>query len=118
MSSTLSNRRRLASSSATALACVVFAALPPSGSLGSHPSVALRVVDCNAFAHYPNTKVSSARNMTCRQAVRELRRHNGPISRSFRTLGGFRCARVTGGELGGQWRCVKGARAFRFEFGD
>jgi hypothetical protein len=118
MYSTLSNRRRIWSSGLTALACVSLVALLPSGSLANQPTTAVRVVDCNAFAHYPNTKVSSARNMTCRQAVRELRRHNGPISRSFRTPGGFRCTRVSGGDLGGQWRCVKGARAFRFEFGD
>jgi hypothetical protein len=77
-----------------------------------------RVVDCNAFVHYPNTKVSSARNMTCAAAARELRRYRGSIHRRFRTPGGFSCGRVSGGPLGGQWRCVKGSRAFRFEFGD
>ena len=70
------------------------------------------------FVHYPNTLISSARNMTCRAAARELRRYRGSIHRRFRTPGGFQCRRVSGGRLGGQWRCVKGTRAFRFEFGD
>ena len=77
-----------------------------------------RVVDCNTWVHYPNTKISSARNMSCRSARNEMRRYKRPIHRRFRTPGGFRCARVSGGALGGQWRCVKGSRAFRLEFGD
>jgi hypothetical protein len=76
------------------------------------------VRDCHVFVHYPNTRISSARNMTCRAAARELRRYRGSIHRRFRTPGGFQCGRVSGGRLGGQWRCVKGTRAFRFEFGD
>ena len=77
-----------------------------------------RVVDCKTWVHYPNTKISSARNMSCRSARKEFRRYNRPIHRRFRTPGGFRCKRVSGTRLGGQWRCVKGSRAFRFEFGD
>jgi hypothetical protein len=56
--------------------------------------------------------------MTCRAAVREMRSYRGNISRRFRTPGGFRCSRVSGGPLGGQWRCARAPRAFRFEFGD
>jgi hypothetical protein len=77
-----------------------------------------RVRNCNHFAHYPNTKVTSARNMSCRRARRDLRRYRGSIKRRFKTPGGFRCRRVSGGRLGGEWRCVKGRRAYRFEFGD
>jgi hypothetical protein len=84
---------------------------------GQHVNAA-RVVACHTFAHYPNVLISSARNMSCRAARRELRRYKGPIDRRFRTPGGFRCHRVSGGALGGQWRCVRGTRAFRFEFGD
>ena len=73
---------------------------------------------CHVFVHYPNTLISSVRNMTCRAAARELRRYRGSIHRRFRTPGGFRCGRVSGGTLGGQWRCVRGGQAFRFEFGD
>ena len=56
--------------------------------------------------------------MTCRAAMRDMRRYRGNIRRVFRTPGGFRCARVSGGTLGGQWRCVDRPRAYRFEFGD
>jgi hypothetical protein len=76
------------------------------------------VRDCHVFVHYPNMVISSARNMTCRAAAQEMRRYRGSIHRRFRTPGGFLCGRVSGGRLGGQWRCVKGGRAFRFEFGD
>jgi len=76
------------------------------------------VVDCNACASYPNIKISSARNMTCRAAVVEMRRYRGQIFRRFRTPGRFTCTRVSGGQFGGQWRCVRTTQAFRFEFGD
>lgn len=73
---------------------------------------------CHVFAPYPNIVVTSARNMTCLAAARELRRYRGSITRVFRTPGGFVCRRVSGGRLGGEWRCVRQTRAFRFEFGD
>jgi hypothetical protein len=85
------------------------------------PSAAARsvgVVDCHVFAHYPNMLITSARNMTCRAAAREMRRYRGSIHPRFRTPGGFGCYRVSGGRLGGQWRCVRGKQAFRFDFGD
>jgi hypothetical protein len=85
------------------------------GSAAGAPDAVRR---CHVFVHYPNTLISSVRNMTCRAAARELRRYRGSIHRRFRTPGGFRCGRVSGGRLGGQWRCVRGAQAFRFEFGD
>ena len=82
------------------------------------PAAPAAVVDCSVFAHYPNVKITSARNMTCAAAARDMRRYRRPIFRRFRTPGGFRCVRVSGFELGGQWRCVNGARAYRFDFGD
>lgn len=82
------------------------------------PAATQTVRDCNVFASYPNILISSAREMTCRAAVREMRRYRGQIYRRFRTPGGFVCTRVSGGRLGGQWRCANGGRAFRFEFGD
>jgi len=85
---------------------------------GSAAGAADAVRDCHLFVRYPNTLISSVRNMTCRAAQREMRRYRGSIHRRFRTPGGFRCGRVSGGPLGGQWRCVRGAQAFRFEFGD
>ena len=75
------------------------------------------VRDCSVEVDF-NLEVSSARNMTCRAAARDIRRHRGSIARRFRTPGGFRCRRVSGSRLGGQWRCVKGERAYRFEFAD
>jgi hypothetical protein len=76
-----------------------------------------RVVGCHAHADF-NLLISSARNMSCRKAKRELRRYRGSIARRFRTPGGFRCHRVSGNRLAGQWRCVRSSRAFRFEFSD
>lgn len=76
------------------------------------------VVDCNAWVSYPNIKVSSARNMSCQAARREQRRYRGSIGFRLTTPGGFACKRASGGPLGGQWRCVRGLRAYRFEFGD
>ncbi len=66
----------------------------------------------------PTITITSVRNMSCRSAAREIRRYRGPVYRRFRTPGGFTCSRVSGGRLGGTWRCARGARAFRFSFGD
>ena len=76
-----------------------------------------RVVDCRR-AVTPNITISSARNMSCIQAMRDMRRYHGSIGGSFSTPGGFRCNRVSGGQFGGQWRCTSGQRAYRFNFGD
>ena len=53
----------------------------------------LRLRSCDTRADF-NLHISSARNMFCRTARRDLRRHVGSISFSFRTPGGFRCTRV------------------------
>jgi hypothetical protein len=90
---------------------LLLAAAAPSGAAPS------RVRDCAAKVDF-NLEISSARDMSCRAAKRDLRRHKGSIGFRFRTPGGFRCMRVSGTSLGGQWRCVKGHRAYRFEFGD
>jgi len=76
-----------------------------------------KVVDCSTYADYPNTKISSARGMTCAAAVKVMKSYRGDISRTFKVQG-FACGQVSGSQYGGQWRCVKGARAFRFEFKD
>ena len=75
------------------------------------------MIDCHAHADF-NLLVTSARNMGCRAAARELRRYRGSISRRFHTPGGFSCYRVSGNRLAGRWRCVRGIRAFRFDFSD
>jgi hypothetical protein len=96
------------------LCCAVAAALAAALRPGSAPA---GVVLCHARADF-NLLVSSARNMTCTAAKRELRRYHGSIARRFRTPGGFACYRVSGNRLAGQWRCVRGTKAFRFEFSD
>ncbi len=89
-------------------------ALTAGGAQGA-PAV---VRDCHVWADYPNTLISSARNMTCKAAVTEMKRYRGQIFRRFRTPGRFVCTRVSGVPEGGQWRCVRGTQAFRFDFGD
>jgi hypothetical protein len=106
--------RRIASTVAAGLAGVIVAA---SGAAAAPAVAADRVVTCHKWAPYPNLLVSSARNMTCRAAARDIRGH-GSISRRFTTRGGFRCVRVSGTAVGGQWRCARDTRAYRFEFGD
>jgi hypothetical protein len=70
------------------------------------------------YADFPNTLISSARNMTCKAAVTEMKRYHGQIFRRFRTPARFVCTRVSGIPEGGQWRCLRGTQAFRFEFRD
>ena len=76
-----------------------------------------RLRSCSTKADF-NLLISSARNMFCRTARRDLRRHRGPIAFRFSTPGGFNCMRVSGHALAGQWRCLKGRKASRFEFRD
>jgi len=83
----------------------------------SAPPARAEVVDCNV-AVGPLRTISSARNMTCRQAARDLRRYRGTTRRRFRTPGGFRCRQVAGIDVAGQWRCTRRAKAYRFEFVD
>jgi hypothetical protein len=72
---------------------------------------------CHARVDF-NLLISSARNMSCRRAKRVMRHYRGSISYRFSAPEGFRCRRVSGNRLGGQWRCKKSYKAFRFEFGD
>jgi hypothetical protein len=72
---------------------------------------------CNLRATNTAT-ISSSRDMSCASAAREMKNYRGNISKTFKTPGGFACGRVSGGQLSGQWRCVKGHKAFRFEFAD
>jgi hypothetical protein len=100
----------------TLLAAVAVALLALPALASADPSAA-RVRNCNAAVDF-NIHITSARNMTCRAAKREQRSYKGSIKRRFTTPGGFHCKRKSGTALGGQWRCVKGHRAYRFEFGD
>jgi hypothetical protein len=76
-----------------------------------------RLRSCHTHADF-NLLISSARNMRCSTARRDLRRHPSSIRFRFRTPGGFTCTRVSGNALAGQWRCVKKRKAYRFEFSD
>ena len=76
-----------------------------------------RVHTCHSSSS-DNVQVSSARNMKCKTARKDIRRYHGSIKKHFTTPGGFKCHRVSGDRLAGQWRCVKGRKAYRFEFAD
>jgi hypothetical protein len=102
-------------SGALLLTFSVLFALP--GAAAADGARASAVRNCHAHADF-NILITSARNMSCNRARREMRRYKGSISRTFKTPGGFRCRRVSGGRLGGEWRCKKRHLAFRFEFGD
>jgi hypothetical protein len=97
-----------------ALVMAVVMLLVPAAPAGAAPA---KLRSCHTRADF-NLLISSARNMRCSTARRDLRRHHGSISFRFRTPGGFTCTRASGTALGGQWRCVKGRKAYRFEFGD
>ena len=105
---------------ALALPLLAGAILTGAGSAPASPPTrgagAAAVRDCNLFVAYPNTRITSARNMSCRTARRELRRYRRSIRRRFRTPGGFSCRRVSGGRARGRWRCTRGARGFRFVY--
>ena len=77
-----------------------------------------KVVDCDDRVFDTNVIISSSRNMSCRKAVKEMRRYRGSIVRRFETPGGFSCTRQSGSTYVGQWRCVNGRRAYRFKFAD
>jgi hypothetical protein len=76
-----------------------------------------RVRGCNGKVDF-NVVISSARNMSCRNAVLEIKRYHSSFKYRFTTPHHFRCRRVSGNPLGGQWRCVRRSKAFRVEFGD
>jgi hypothetical protein len=71
---------------------------------------------CNHKVDF-NLKITAASNMRCRGARRVMRRHDGSISRRFKT-DGFRCKRIKGSATSGTWRCRKDQKAFKFAFGD
>jgi hypothetical protein len=97
-------------------AWILVGALTALVALGTGVSSA-RVLSCHAHADF-NVEVTSARNMTCSAAARDIRSYRGSIRTRFRTPGGFACTRVAGEPLEGRWRCVKGVKAYRFAFSD
>ena len=73
------------------------------------------VADCENLS--VNISGISVRNISCDDALQLLTDDLGSVSKSF-ALGGFQCARISGGRLGGVWRCTDGDQAIRFSFGD
>ena len=92
-----------------AAAAAIALVLPATASASLH--------DCDLEATKTAT-ISSARDMSCETAGKEMRTYKGEISKTFKTPGAFTCTQVSGCQFGGQWRCVKGHKAFRFEFAD
>ena len=76
------------------------------------------VRDCHVYAHYPNVLIDSVRNMRCQRGGPRHAPLPGADHERFTTPGGFRCRQVSGVPEGGQWRCVRARKAYRFEFGD
>ena len=98
---------------ATLLSFLVIGLWPAAGA-----DAAPTIVACQTEVSF-NIHISSAKGLTCEQAHEELLKGLKSISRVFKTDGGYRCKRVSGSRLAGQWRCTKGkSRAFRFEFSD
>ena len=77
------------------------------------------IVDCHNEAYYTEI-MTSAKNMTCEEAAADLKAPRGSdgISSHFTTAGGFQCAQLNGGQMGGKFRCENGNRAYRFDFSD
>jgi hypothetical protein len=96
------------------MAVVLTAAIWPASSVSMPPAHTARVVSCrNSLVVYGLIFVTSARNMSCASAIREERttmRHS-----LRRTKHGFVCRPLD--RRHDHWRCVKGNRAYRWEYG-
>jgi hypothetical protein len=58
--------------------------------------------------------VTTVRGMPCGEAVADLGAYRRPFAVSFRTPGGFTCARTFRNRRAGGFRCANGARVYRF----
>jgi hypothetical protein len=88
--------------------------------VGAAPAAsAWSVVTCKTrvYAGGP-VYVTSARNLTCRQAKRQQARDKWTGKNSFTTPGGYRCGPSGRGAVGYQIRCVKASKIYRIEFQD
>jgi hypothetical protein len=104
-------RRACASS---LMAVLLIAAMWPASSASMPRAHADRVVSCrNTLVVYGLIFVTSARNMSCASAIREERTTmHGSLRR---TKHGFVCRPLD--RRNDHWRCVKGNRAYRWEYG-
>ena len=93
---------------------VMAAALVPAAGAGAAPT---EVTRCNDPVDF-NVVIGLVRNMRCRNAVLEMKRYHSSIRYRFTTPHGFHCKRASGTSLGGDWRCVRRSKVFRFAFGD
>lgn len=96
--------------SGRALPAFVTAAFVVALLAGAQPADA-RVRNCEIVDGSVAAVVTSARNMTCRAAARDIRRSK--YRTHERTVGGFRCA-STGRPY--FWRCTKGRQAYRWNY--
>ncbi len=80
------------------------------------PEPADILLDCPVTGAEPNVANLSVRNMGCAEAVGVIGDF-GSISQTF-SVRGFACGRISGGDLGGTWRCQEEGKVFRFDFGD
>jgi hypothetical protein len=58
--------------------------------------------------------VTDVRGMPCGEAVADLTGYHGAFAVSFRTPGGFTCARTFRNPRAGGFRCANGPRVYRF----
>jgi hypothetical protein len=72
---------------------------------------------CDSFQG-DNVAISSAKNLSCAKAKKEMDRYTGSISKNFSTPGNFKCKRKSGSKLSGTWKCTKGDKSFKFVFSD
>lgn len=84
--------------------------------LATVPAAQAGVRDCNVQVFGPSLVVTSARSMSCVAAARDIRRSASVCcQRRFISAGRFACRLLRGGEYAGEFRCVRGGRAYRFE---
>ena len=92
--------------------------LPLLAAAATATPAAAAVKDCRALVS-DGTSITSVRDMSCKAAKRDLKGYDGSFKRRFSTPGGFKCKRVAGIAISGEWRCAHAdGRAYRFTFGD
>jgi hypothetical protein len=103
----------------TLILTVVALALAISASTAAPAAPAARVsavADCSVWVWEGYARVTSARNVRCGLAARDLSHYGGRVRSRFTTPGGYTCRVTVMGASGGEWRCTSGARAYRFDY--
>lgn len=77
------------------------------------------VSDCSTSVYGTSLVITSVRDMSCAQAAADQRRSRQCCLPRFRSAGGFRCSiSINRGLYAAQFRCVRGSRAYRFEYSE